>query len=164
MIDRTTKIAVRPFDAACDAESLRQCVIEEQDFFRTLEPSWPDGRSIADEYLGYLNAECAAHNGCIIMAHCDDQVAGFICVVASTRNDAPDDPAPFAQIHDVYVKPEYRGQDVAGLLMAEAERFARDNGARVIRLGVLDGNGRARAFYARLGFHDYAHVLTKHLE
>jgi ribosomal protein S18 acetylase RimI-like enzyme len=164
MIDETMKLAVRRFDAARDAESLRQCVIEQQDFHRTLEPSWPDGDATAGDYLAYLDAECASHNGCIIMAQCGQQVAGFICVVATTRNEAPDDPAPFAQIHDVYVKPEYRGQHVAGMLMAEAERFASSNGARVIRLGVLNGNERARGFYAKLGFHEYARVLTKHLE
>jgi ribosomal protein S18 acetylase RimI-like enzyme len=164
MIDQTTRMTVRRFDAARDTESLRQCVIEQQDFHRTLQPSWPDGTAIAEDYLAYLDAECAAHNGCIIMAQCGQQIAGFICVVESTRNEAPDDPAPFAQIHDIYVKPEYRGQDVADMLMAEAERFARGNGAAVIRLGVLDGNERARAFYAKLGFHEYAHVLTKTLE
>jgi ribosomal protein S18 acetylase RimI-like enzyme len=98
------------------------------------------------------------------MAHSGGAPAGFICVVATVRNEAPDDPAPFAQIHDVYVKPEYRGQGVADRLLAEAERFARREGARVLRLGVLDGNARARGFYAKRGFREYAHVLTKSLE
>lgn len=164
MIDRQTQLVVRRFDPALDEESLRECVIEQQNFHRGLEPSWPDGGAIATRYLAYLNGQCAAHNGCILMAHSGENAAGFICVVAATANEAPDDPAPFAQIHDVYVKPEYRGQGAADLLMAEAERFARSNGARVIRLGVLEGNGRARRFYARRGFREYAHVLTKDLE
>jgi ribosomal protein S18 acetylase RimI-like enzyme len=164
MIDEKTAVIVRPFDAIRDAETLRECVVEQQDFHRHLEPSWPTGDAIVGDYLAYLDAECAAHNGCIIMAECGQQAAGFVCVVATTRNDAPDDPAPFAQIHDVYVKPEYRGQGVADMLIAEAERFARGNGARLMRLGVLNGNGRARRFYTRHGFREYAHVLTKSLE
>ena len=164
MIERDTDAVVRRFDAARDAASLRECVIDQQNFHRNLEPSWPDGESIAGDYLAYLDAECAAHNGCIIMAHSGGAPAGFICVVATVRNEAPDDPAPFAQIHDVYVKPEYRGQGVADRLLAEAERFARREGARVLRLGVLDGNARARGFYAKRGFREYAHVLTKSLE
>ena len=62
------------------------------------------------------------------------------------------------------MKPEYRGHGVADLLIAEAERFARSNGARLMRLGVLHGNGRARTFYSRHGFREYARVLTKSLE
>ena len=108
MIDQKMKTAVRRFDAARDAEAFRQCVVEQQDFHRTIEPSWPSGEAIAEDYLAYLHAECSAHNGCIFMAACGEHVAGFICVVAATRNEAPDDPAPFAQIHDVYVKPAYR--------------------------------------------------------
>ena len=50
------------------------------------------------------------------------------------------------------------------MLIAEAERFARSNGARLMRLGVLNGNGRARTFYSRHGFREYARVLTKSLE
>jgi ribosomal protein S18 acetylase RimI-like enzyme len=161
VIDEKTAFIVRPFDAIRDAETLRDCVIEQQDFHRHLEPSWPTGAAIVRDYLAYLDAECAAHNGRIIMAECGQQTAGFVCVVATTRNEAPDDPAPFAQIHDVYVKPEYRRQGVADMLMAEAERFARSNGARLMRLGVLNDNGRARSFYARHGFREYAHVLTK---
>ena len=164
MIDRDTGTIVRRFDAARDAASLRERVIDQQNYHRNLEPSWPDGESIARDYLAYLEAECAAHRGCIIMAHSGGRSAGFVCVVAAVRNEAPDDPAPFAQIHDIYVKPEHRGHGVADMLMAEAERFARGEGARVLRLGVLDGNERARGFYARCGFREYALVLTKSLE
>jgi ribosomal protein S18 acetylase RimI-like enzyme len=164
MVDRETRVVIRRFEPARDEASLRECVIDQQNFHRGLEPSWPDGGTIAADYRAYLDAECAAHNGCIIMAHDGERAAGFICVVATTSNAAPDDPAPFAQIHDVYVKPEYRGHGVADMLMAAAERFARSQGVRVIRLGVLDGNDRARRFYARLGFREYAHVLTKPLE
>ena len=164
MIDEKTQVVVRSFDATRDVDSLRECVIEQQDFHRHLEPSWPAGDAIVGDYLAYLDAECAAHNGCIIMAECGQQAAGFVCVVAATGNESPDDPAPFAQIHDVYVKLEYRGQGVADLLIAEAERFARGHGARLMRLGVLSGNGRARNFYSRHGFREYSHVLTKSLE
>ena len=50
------------------------------------------------------------------------------------------------------------------MLMAEAERFARAEGAHVLRLGVLDRNKVARMFYANQGFGEQAHVLTKRLE
>ena len=164
MIDLKTRVVIRRFDPARDAQSLRECVIDQQNFHRSIEPSWPDGDAIVRDYLTYLDTECAVHNGCIIMAHCGEQAAGFVCVVATTRGESPEDPAPFAWIHDLYVKPEHRRRGVASMLMAEAERFARGEGAHLLRLGVLDGNERARRFYERHGFREHAHVLTKSLE
>lgn len=164
VINVKTQIIVRRFDPTRDAESLRSCIIDHQNFHRSIEPSWPSGEAIVGDYLTYLNTECAAHNGCIIMAECAEQTAGFICVVASTRGESPEDPAPFAWVHDIFVKPEHRRRGVASVLMAEAERFARSHGARLLRLGVLDRNTRARAFYVRHGFREHAQVLTKTLE
>jgi GNAT superfamily N-acetyltransferase len=164
MIDVEAQVVVRRFDPARDAESLRNCIIDHQNFHRNIEPSWPSGDAIIRDYLTYLDKECAVHNGCIIMAEYADQTAGFVCVVASTRGESPDDPAPFAWIHDIFVKPEHRRRGVASMLMTEAEGFARSQGARLLRLGVLDRNEHARAFYVRRGFREYAHVLTKTLE
>jgi ribosomal protein S18 acetylase RimI-like enzyme len=164
IVDVKTPLVIRRFDAARDAQSLRECIIDHQNFHRTLEPSWMAGDVIVNEYLTHLDKECVAHNGCIIMAQCGEQAVGFVCVVAAMRGEAPDDPGPYAWIHDLYVKPEHRRRGVAGMLMAEAERFARGEGAQVLRLAVLDRNDRARGFYATHGFREYAHVLTKRLE
>lgn len=164
VIDQNTAVVIRRFDAARDTASLRDCVIDQQNFHRNLEPSWPDGDAIVDEYLAYLDAECTNHRGCVMMAHCGEHTVGFVCVVAATRGESPDDPAPFAWIHDIYVRATHRGAGVADMLMAKAERFARSEGAQVLRLGVLDRNERARRFYAKHGFREYTHVSTKPLE
>ena len=82
----------------------------------------------------------------------------------STRGDSPDDPATFAWIHDIFVRPGHRRGGVGAALMAEAELFVRSRGARELRLGVLDRNENARAFYSGSGFRDYVRVLTKHLD
>jgi GNAT superfamily N-acetyltransferase len=164
LIDVKTRLLVRRFEPARDAESLRNLVVDQQNFHRHIEPTWPSGEAIVTEYLTYLETACASHNGAIFMAEYGEQAAGFVCVVASTCGESPDDPAPFAWVHDIFVRPEHRRRGVAGMLMAEAERFARNQGARVMRLGVLDRNEPARAFYARQGFREYTHVLTKALE
>jgi GNAT superfamily N-acetyltransferase len=164
MIDVKAQIVVRPFDPARDAESLRGCIIEHQDFHRSLEPTWPSGDAIVKEYETYLETECAAHNGCILMAEYAERIAGFVCVVASTHGESPEDPAPLAWVHDIFVKPEHRRRGVASVLIAEAERFARSQRARRLRLGVLDQNEHARALYVKHGFGEHAHVLTKNLE
>jgi len=155
---------IRRYDPARDAQALRDCVIAQQDFHRGLEPSWPEGQAIAGEYLAYLDQECAAHEGCILMAEVGDDAAGFVCIVAATAGGSPDDPSPVAWVQDIYVKPEHRCRGIATALMVEAERFARAHGARVLRLGVLNRNASAREFYAGRGFREYTHVLTKALD
>jgi len=155
---------IRSYDPTRDAQALRDCVIAQQDFHRGREPSWPEGQAIVDEYLAYLEQEFAAHDGSIFMAEVGDAVVGFVCIVAASAGASPDDPAPFAWVHDIYVKPEHRCRGVASALMAEAERFVRERGARVLRLGVLDRNASALDFYVNRGFREYTHVLTKRLD
>jgi GNAT superfamily N-acetyltransferase len=157
------RIIVRAYNAARDAASLRACIIAQQDHHRSLEHTWPEGSAIVNDYVTYLETECAARNGCILIAECDGHVAGFACAVASTRGDSPDDPDMQAWVHDVFVTAEHRRRGVATMLMAEVEAFARSQGARTVRLGVLARNETACAFYVARGFRDYTRVLTKPL-
>ena len=154
---------VRLYDPARDAQGLRTCIADQQDFHRGLETSWPEGQAIVDDYLTYLTNQCAIHDGRVLVAEADGDIVGFVCVVASTQGQSPDDPAPFAWIHDVFVKAAWRGQGVATRLMAAAESFARGRGAKVLRLGVLARNAGAQAFYGGQGFREYVRVLTKSL-
>ena len=156
-------VVIRAFEAPRDVEALRALNVEHQDFSRTLEPSWPPGTTVVDDYVAFLERECAAHDGGVLLAEVEGRVAGFVCVVSATRGDSPDDPATFAWIHDIFVRPEHRRQGVATALMAAAESFARSRGARELRLGVIDRNADARAMYRGLGFRDYLRILTKPL-
>jgi GNAT superfamily N-acetyltransferase len=155
---------IRPYDAVRDSEALRACIIEHQDFHRSVEPSWPEGKAIVNDYVKYLATQCAVHDGRVMVAERGGEVVGFVCVVASTHGDSPDDPATFAWIHDIFVRPEHRRHGVATKLMAEAESFSRARGARLLRLGVLERNEGAHTFYRGQGFRDYVRVLTKALD
>jgi aminoglycoside 6'-N-acetyltransferase I len=156
-------ITIRPYEPSRDLEALRALNVEHQDFSRMLEPSWPPGKDDVDRYVAFLERECATHDGCELLAEADGKTVGFVCVVSATRNDSPDDPASFAWVHDIFVRPEHRRQGVATALMAAAESFAGSHGARELRLGVIDRNADARAMYRRLGFRDYLRILTKPL-
>jgi ribosomal protein S18 acetylase RimI-like enzyme len=157
-------LVIRSYDPVADLDGLRACIIEQQEFHRGLEPSWPEGEAIIDDYVNYLETQRTLHNGRVIVAECGGNLVGFVCVVASTNGESPDDPAPFAWIHDIFVKAAYRRQHVATRLMAQAESFARAHGAQVLRLGVLARNQGARTFYREHGFRDYVCVLTRSLD
>ena len=55
-------------------------------------------------------------------------------------------------VSDIVVAPEAESGGVGQALMAAAEDWARALGYRLLSLHVFDGNTRARAFYARLGY------------
>ena len=158
-----SRIAVRPYDRVRDRAELRALNVEHQDHGRSLEPSWPEGKTVADDYVAYLDREVAARDGAVFMAEIGEDVAGFICVIAATRGDSPDDPAVYAWVHDIFVRPRHRRRGVATALMAAAESFVRSRGARELRLATLDRNVDARALYRGLGFRDYVRILTKPL-
>jgi len=158
------EIVIRSYNPVADLDALRSCIIEQQEFHRGLESSWPEGHAIINDYVNHLERQCTLHNGRLIVAECAGELVGFVCVVASTNGDSPDDPAPFAWIHDIFVKPAHRRQHAATRLMAEAESFARASGAHLLRLGVLARNEGARTFYREHGYRDYVCVLTKSLD
>jgi hypothetical protein len=91
---------IRSYDPFADLDGLRACIIEQQEFHRGLESSWPEGQAIIDDYVNYLETQCTLHNGRVIVAECGGELVGFVCVVASTNGESADDPAPFAWIHD----------------------------------------------------------------
>ena len=75
------------------------------------------------------------------VATVDGAVAGFVMVVGD-------------ELEQVYVGRAARGTGVAQALIAEAERQVKANGHETAWLAVVAGNGRARAFYEKVGWVD----------
>jgi GNAT superfamily N-acetyltransferase len=88
-----------------------------------------------------FRARAADRVGDTTVAVVDGEVAGFIMVVGD-------------EAEQVYVSAAHRGRGVADALLAEAERQVRENGHGLVWLAVVEGNGRARAFYERMGWRD----------
>jgi ribosomal protein S18 acetylase RimI-like enzyme len=62
---------------------------------------------------------------------------------------------PLLNIHDVIVKPEYRGQGVSKMMLAKAEEIAIELGCCKLTLEVLQNNTAARTAYTKFGFAGY---------
>ncbi|GAA2238727.1 MULTISPECIES: GNAT family N-acetyltransferase [Kitasatospora] len=71
--------------------------------------------------------------------------------------DIPD----HVHVHSVYVSPKYRGPDgpAAGLIRASIRHAQDHTDVRWLTLGVHESNGRALAFYRRLGFEDTGKIV-----
>jgi GNAT superfamily N-acetyltransferase len=55
-------------------------------------------------------------------------------------------------LNDLFVAPEHRRGGVGGALMARAEAFARDDGAKGLALATQKTNARAKALYESRGW------------
>jgi ribosomal protein S18 acetylase RimI-like enzyme len=116
----------------------------ERDFFLT---------ALADEHVGFFVAEA---NG---------ELAGHVHVIVRDTPPVPVlKPRRFAHIDEIVVKAAYRGHGVGHLLMAQAEAWAKAQGAASIELGVYEFNHEAQGFYRDLGYATISRRMNKNLK
>ena len=116
------------------------------------------GRVTETSVVGRLRQ--AANHETVIVAEVGDRIAGF----ASLRVTDSLDPAPYAELTDLFVETEARRLGVASRLVKYVEGIARERGAS--HLVVLTGqkNTEAQAFYRSAGYEEYAVAMRKSLK
>jgi len=153
---------IREYEPSRHRGQLRACVVELQDFERGLEPTLPKGEAMADRYLAHVLDRCAGGAGRIFVSEEDGAVVGFVGVLARVVPE-PDEAQAYAYVSDLVVLPAYRRRGIGRALLERAEAYARGEGARVLRVGVLAKNEAAARLYRSLGFGDYTIQLNKPL-
>ena len=132
---------------------VRACVVELQDFERSLDPRMPSGAEIVDEYLPYMLDRCRRCSGKVMVAEIDGQVAGFVTILARVSSDEIDDgPVEFGLIADLVVAREHRNCGIGAALLEAAESYAQDRKVNWLRIGVLAANAVADRMYAAKGY------------
>jgi GNAT superfamily N-acetyltransferase len=124
---------------------------------------WHAERDVLSFQHRYMNAAFARPGSEMATFVAEDGSArrlGFVHVEASTDSVTLE---PCAYVTVLAVTEIAEGQGVASRLMEAAEDWARGQGFRLIGLDVFAANRRARAFYARQGYHDDSLRLTKPL-
>jgi len=98
----------------------------------------------------------------VLIAESEAVPVGFLILIV----DIPDDVTQMPQAFVAYmaVEPVARRQGAARLLLAEAEREARNLGLPHLSLMVTAGNAPARALYNAVGFAEERAIMTKALE
>lgn len=157
-------MTIRPYNRHIDARHLRQCVVGLQEFERQLDPRMPSGESIADDYIAEMFMQCRQFAGVVFVCEQADKIAGYITIHTKyVSEDIDDGPRKFAFISDVFVDEAFRGQGVGKALLNHAERYARENDASELMIGVLASNTQARSLYSAMGFEEFAIKLEKKL-
>jgi GNAT superfamily N-acetyltransferase len=157
---------IRKFDEDKDTSSLRDCLIELQEFERRVDARMPAGEEIADAYMSDMFLQCAMSKGTIFVADMDGRVVGFATLLSQFSSGELDDgDLEFALLSDIVVREECRGQGVGRQLLESAEEQARKDGARWLRVSVLAKNRLARQLYESIGFSelyiDFEKALTQ---
>jgi GNAT superfamily N-acetyltransferase len=145
-----------------DAAALRQCVVILQDAERAIDPRLLPGEVMADAYCTRIHARCREAAGKIFMAEEDSLVVGFSTILADEPfTELDDPPGHYALITDLVVLESHRGRGIGRLLLERAEAYAKQAGAKELRIGVLSGNRMARQLYVDVGFQPHLELLTK---
>jgi GNAT superfamily N-acetyltransferase len=157
--------AIRKYNSETDAEQLRDCVIELQNFERKIDPRMPSGEEIADDYIVAMLFRCRTCEGQVLVADVDGEIAGYVTMLNRVQSDDLDDGnLEFGLIADLLVRKAYRGTGLGRELMAAAESFAREHSVRWLRISVMSENAAARKLYSSSGFSEIYVELEKDLD
>jgi ribosomal protein S18 acetylase RimI-like enzyme len=148
-----------------DGPAIQACIVELQEYERTIDARLRPGASIAAEYLAQMRDRCRDYAGRILIVECDGIVAGFATVLAKMPYQELDDPpGEYALVSDLVVLEQFRRRGYGTLLLHAATTYAVEGGAPEVLIGVLTNNDVARRLYHRMGFKSHREVLFKRFE
>lgn len=141
------------YDESMHLDRLRECLVELQDFERRLDPRMPPGCDIVDEYVPRMLDRCIECDGKVLIAEVDHEVAGFVTILTKvTSTELEDGDVEYGLVSDLMVRKSFRARGLGRKLLEEAESFARANGVKWLRIGVLADNQAADNLYSSMGF------------
>jgi GNAT superfamily N-acetyltransferase len=164
MVDPMSALAIRDAVWPGDRKAAVSFIDGLQRYEHGVEPNRRIDASVGAEYLDVLLAAVAEQDGIVRIAELDGRAIGWgvawhdlddMYVVAEERR--------FVYISELYVEEAARGGGIGRALIASCEDWARAQGICIVKIGVLAGNTRAAAVYARAGYAPYATRLRKYL-
>lgn len=131
----------------------------------SLNPQRITGPEAAAACLADDTEKAADQGGAVLVAEVEGLVLGYLALRRGRTG-------PFIHEHlrdhvyveNIVVASASRGTGLGQLLLAEAERFARDVGCRVVQLSALENNELALKAYRRAGFGVFALDMAKILD
>jgi GNAT superfamily N-acetyltransferase len=155
---------VRTYQAE-DQERLDACILELQNFERTLEPDRVEGAQMVVRNREELLAMVRQNRGQLFVAEANAEVVGFVAVRLEHEADTYlSTLVDYAYISDLVVLPSHRGQGYGAALLQQAEEWARQQGMKMLRIQVLAKNQQATSIYLQAGFRPYELALLKQVE
>jgi GNAT superfamily N-acetyltransferase len=108
-------------------------------------------RDVADRARELFASQLRSPNEVIFLAEEKGEAIAVLRCVESVGSPLME-PARYAYVSSVYVRPEARRRGVLRAMLATAERWARARGLRQMRLHNVAGSTNAEAAWSALGF------------
>ena len=122
----------------------------------------PAGEPTRDE--AHWLASITGANRLGLIAEVEGQPVGFVTVAVVDETHSLLQPLRYGRVNSISVTAAARGRGVGRALMAEAEAWARREGAREMRLMVWAFNSAALRMYEELGYAKQVHAMAKPLK
>lgn len=140
---------------------MKICKVTQDDFQEWLSLAlelWPDYSS-AEMEVSLTNLLHSDREQGILVR--DDNGCAIAFMNLSLRSDYVPDAtqSPVAYVEGIYVKAEYRNQDVGRTLIQYAEQWACEQGCIELALDALIDNPASHEFYAKVGFREVERVV-----
>ncbi|MDP3409993.1 GNAT family N-acetyltransferase [Bosea sp. (in: a-proteobacteria)] len=152
---------IRDSDREAVTGLLMQLAAHEAD----LSSTRASGLSTAQALLEADSTQTRAHGGAQFVAELAGACIGYLALrLGRTGPYVHDDLRDHVLIENIVVDAGQRGTGIGQMLLAQAERFARECGCRALQLGALTGNDVALRAYRRAGFEPVSYEMLKRLD
>lgn len=159
-------LAIREYRES-DRDAVIRCNTYLHNVERSIEPDRRKGEEVSERYIDErVMGFGGAREGKIYVAEIKDSVIGFTSVWIEHLTDGDEltsSLTPYAYVSDIVVMPEHQGKGIGKLLLARAERYARDKKMPVIKLTSLTRNTKAMDVYRRAGYREHEVMMLKYL-
>lgn len=152
-----------------DAEAITRVYMESAEIHARLDPERnrvPERAAIEQRYRTSSQHPEAAVASITLVAELSDEICGFVdarLIDSFDRIDPMYKPATYCFIADIAVAEISRSRGAGEALMRAAEDWALEHRAHFVYLEYQVDNGRAAAFYERLGYRPSSNVVMKKL-
>lgn len=157
-------ITIRPMRDA-DREAVTGLLMQLAAWEAALSSTRASGRETALALLEADSAPTLADGGAQFVAERAGDCVGYLALrLGRTGPYVHEALRDHVLIENIVVAQEERGTGIGQMLLAQAERFARERGCHALQLGALTGNDVALQAYRRAGFEAVSYEMLKRLD
>ncbi len=150
------KIEIATIENLKDIQNLNLMLFEKEQ--KEYEPTFNLEWTFSEEGTKYFSDSINSEKSCAFVAKSEERVIGYL--VGSVRKaDSYRTIKDQAELDNMFVIEEFRGQKVGKKLVDKFFEWVKDKGVKNITVTASAKNEKAIDFYRKCGFEDYDHTL-----